>query len=90
MPCEPSALPKYDASHELDMKKKRHAEREQRQAQVRKRALPRKCCEGRGALAGPSSSYLSVAQNKTRRIRNDRSLHVTMCLNPPHGSMHTA
>lgn len=34
MPCDPAALPKYDASHELDMKKKRHAEREQRQAQV--------------------------------------------------------
>ncbi|KAK9842364.1 hypothetical protein WJX81_008632 [Elliptochloris bilobata] len=31
--CDPSALPTYDASHELDMKKRRHAEREQRHAQ---------------------------------------------------------
>jgi len=46
MPCEPSALPKYDASHELDMKKKRHAEREQRQAQVRARGVPRMWGEG--------------------------------------------
>jgi hypothetical protein len=30
-PCEPKDLPKFDASHELDMKRKRQAEREQRQ-----------------------------------------------------------
>lgn len=33
-PCKESELPTYDASHELDMKKRRHAEKEQRHAQV--------------------------------------------------------
>jgi hypothetical protein len=31
LPCEPKDLPKYEKSHELDMKRKRHAERESRQ-----------------------------------------------------------
>ena len=30
-PCEPRDLPKFDPSHELDMKRKRQADREMRQ-----------------------------------------------------------
>lgn len=30
-PCEPKDLPKFDASHELDMKRKRQADKERHQ-----------------------------------------------------------
>ncbi len=49
LPYEESEMPPYEASHELDMKRKRHADRGQRQ-EVRDYPVPMHPCFGFGLL----------------------------------------